>query len=884
VIFRVLFVATVFAASPLAATQVAWAAQAMHGVALVIGESKYEQLPALANPSKDARDIDRLLGDLGFDVDRVLNADGDELQEAIARFEDEAKDADIALIYYSGHGIEAKGQNFIAPTDTDLKTPETAGASMIAVQPILDALARVVPVSIILLDACRSDPFPPGQTIVLPGDTAPTPVEGHGLAPVRGPTPVAVKAADPDSFGSVIGFSASPGEPALDGAPGENSPYAAALLKHFAAGGYSFGDVMTMVTEEVYLKTKARQLPWTNSSLRKVLNFEAPADGDGDSDQSAIKSERRKLLLSIAGTPVATKKYVEQLAGQEKVPLDALYGMLDVLGIKTSDEGGDVEQQLQKGAERLKQIIAEKPQAVKTDPELERLSKLADDAEAEGAIALALKYRDAASGRADTLLDQKQKQAEQLRQDMLDIAATYAQNAATALLNFDHRHAAELYGKAYDAVKDWDKAQALTYKIGQGDALYDQGYYKADNAAITAALFVYHDALTLAPRENDPTGWSEVRDRMGQAQQVLGDRLTDPSMLETSLLSYRAALDVRTKAAMPVEWANTQNNLGNILYTIGMRQRDTAMLDEAVAAMQAALTVFTPEDMPAKWSVTLGNLTAVRVDLAALTYAATDNAEMAAAAAGVADPTNIPEVVKARADANAILEVALTTLHSALDAKGSSLNPLDRAMLSHTLASGYEQKGEMNHSPPDLRKAAQLYESVLQVHTRERTPAQWVRSSNNLAITLKKLADETGDPAPLRQAVGIYRDVVATTSRESMPLDWADYQQNLGNALAALAEYEDPAPNLDAALAADDAAGEITTVARGASKWQGLQTAIATTLLMKGLKTMDRAPVLEAQQITLAARDRMRELGAPADDFYTQYLAAVDKVLAILPK
>ena len=87
-----------------------------------------------------------------------------------------------------------------------------------------------------------------------------------------------------------------------------------------------------------------------------------------------------------------------------------------------------------------------------------------------------------------------------------------------------------------------------------------------------------------------------------------------------------------------------------------------------------------------------------------------------------------------------------------------------------------------------------------------------------------------------------------------------------------------------AVAAAYEAAGEITTVARGASKWQGLQTAIATTLLMKGLKTMDRTPVLEAQRITLAARDRMRELGAPADDFYTQYLAAVDKVLAILPK
>src|SRR6185503_593701 len=160
----------------------------LHGVALVIGESRYEQLPQLTNPGKDARDIDRLLGDLGFDVNRVLNADGSELREAIARFEVEAKDADVAMIYYSGHGIEAKGENFIAPTDTDLASPQSAGDSMIAVQPILDALAKVAPVSIVLLDACRSDPFPPGQTIVLPGDSSPSPVEGQGLAAVRGPS------------------------------------------------------------------------------------------------------------------------------------------------------------------------------------------------------------------------------------------------------------------------------------------------------------------------------------------------------------------------------------------------------------------------------------------------------------------------------------------------------------------------------------------------------------------------------------------------------------------------------------------------------------------------------------------------------------------------
>ena len=161
-----------------------------------------------------------------------------------------------------------------------------------------------------------------------------------GLVAVRGPTPAARADLPPESLGTVIGFAAEPGQPALDGPAGENSPYAAALLKHLSAGGFSFGDVMTMVTEEVYLKTKAQQLPWTNSSLRRVLTFAAPQEEDAD--QTAITSERRKLLLTIAGTPAETRDYVEALAGQEDVPLDALYGMSRVR-IKMSDAGGDLE-------------------------------------------------------------------------------------------------------------------------------------------------------------------------------------------------------------------------------------------------------------------------------------------------------------------------------------------------------------------------------------------------------------------------------------------------------------------------------------------------------------------------------------------------------------
>lgn len=873
------------AAALLLAAPAVHAAEPLHGVALVIGESRYEQLPKLDNPGKDARDIDRLLGDLGFDVDRVLNADGDELREAISRFEDAAGDADIALVYYSGHGIEAGGENFIAPTDTDLSSPESAGESMIAVQPILDALASVVPVSIVLLDACRSDPFPPGQTVLLPGDTTPTPVVGQGLAAVRGPTPVAAQANDPESLGAVIGFSASPGEPALDGPPGENSPYAAALLKHFAAAGYSFGDVMTMVGEEVYLKTKARQLPWTNSSLRRVLSFSGAAPDDAATDESAIRTARRKLLLSIAGTPAPTQKYVEALASEQQVPLDALYGMLDVLGIKAGSSGGDLEQQLKQGAEKLKQLMADKPPAdVKSDPELERLGKLADDAETEGAIALALRYRDQASARADALLSDREAQVARLKQDMLDIARTYADNAATALLNFDHLHAAELYGKAFDAVEQWDKDAALDYKLSQGDALQDQGYYTSDNQALRDALAVYMQAQALAPREANPLIWAKAQDRIGQAQQVLGERLTDDDTLNASIASYEAALAVRTRDAAPKEWAASENNLANALYTLGHRRRDIPTLARALEAFDAAAAVLTADVDPAGWSTIVNNKGSTLLDLAEYTYAASDSAEMAAYAAGNQAADQIPEVQKSRDTANAYLDAAVAMLLEALKLRTREDDALDWAMLEHTLGTAYEQRGDMNHSADDLKLSIAAYRAVLEVHTRDRMPSQWMQTSNNLAIALKQLAEETRDPAPIREAVALYRGVLEITPRDSRPLDWADYQQNLGQGLAALADYEDTLPNLEAAEAAFRAAGDVTTLDRGIAKWEGLQTALSTTLLLEGLHGHDRAKALEARAVAVATRDKLKELGQPEDPFFAQYLPMIEQVLNMLPQ
>lgn len=858
----------------------AWAEE-MRGVALVVGQSKYEELTPLVNPNEDARAIDDLLDDLGFDVERVLNADAEELREAIEEFIEDAEDADVALVYFSGHGIEVGGQNYMIPVDASLATPEAAGASLVPVSEMLDELAKVVPVTIVLLDACRSDPFPVGTIIQLPGAQAPiTIAEQDGLAPVRGPTPAAKKDLPPESLGSVIGFAAEPGQPALDGPPGENSPYAAALLKHLSAGGFSFGDVMTMVTEEVYLKTKAQQLPWTNSSLRRVLTFAAPEETDPD--QSAITSERRQLLLTIASTPAVTRTYVETLANEEAVPLDALYGMLNVLGVDAS-ASGSLEDQLRTGAVRLKELIASRTPSVKSDPELERLSKLAEAAENEGAIALALKYRDEASARADNLLAGKQAEVDALRQDMLDIAGTYAANATTAVINFDHQHAATLFAKAYEAVLDWDKTAALGYKISEGDALADRGYYHTDNTALIASIAAYATAQNLAPRETAPTEWAKIEDRIGQSMQVLGERLVDAETLKMSIGHYEAALSVRTEADAPIEWAKSQNNLANALYTLGARNTDLAVLGQSISAFEAATRILTAEAEPIRWATVVNNLAAAQTKVAEITYHATSEAEMAALMAGEADPTNIPVVKEARDAANVTLDKAIELTRAALSGDIREANPLGWAMLQHTLATALVQRGNMNHDPASFVEAVGAYRAILEVHTKDQTPAQWVRTTNNLAIALKNLSDETSDPVPLREAIELYKAVIEQTPRDQSPLDWADYQENLGNALAILSDYEQDAAPLAEALAAYKLAGEVTTIDRGAGKWQQLQVSISTTLLMQGLLTQSRDRAVEAQAVAVAARDKMLELGAPVD-FFDAYLPQVEMVIGLLPQ
>jgi uncharacterized caspase-like protein len=731
------------------------AAQELRGVALVVGESDYVALPKLINPENDARAMDDLLDDLGFDVERVLDADGDELNEQIVRFVEDAADADVALVYYSGHGFEAGGSNYLVPIDADLSSPEAAGQSVVALDALLNELAKSVPVTIVLLDACRSDIFPDGFAIQVPGATAPITISDAGLGETRGPTPLGRPDVPPDNLGMVIGFAASPGRPALDGEAGGNSPYAAALLKHLSAGGYSFGDLMTLVTEEVYLETRAQQLPWVNSSLRRVLTFGEPVESD-DADEGAIRTGRRSLLLSIASAPEPTRKFVETVAGTENVPLDSLFGMLKVMGIEATSPA-DLEKKIGEGTAKLKSMMQAAVPPASTDAEIIRLSDLATRAESEGAIAEALDFRNRASARASELSAALDTSQTAIDTERLSLAATFASNGDTALLAFDYGTAADRYGSAFDEAKEADLPLALAYIRAKGDALQSLGEYGGSSEILQRAIDTYQAGLNLADKSTQPELYGDLQNGMGRSLRVLGARETDPANLLRAVDVLAATLEVRTRAATPFKWAETQTNLGGALIPLAARENNTARLEQAVDAFKAALEVRSREGTPQDWALTMNNL---GVALQRLGEAG--------------DPARLQE--------------SADTYRAALEVRTREASPYYWASTQLNMGSVLSYLGRTTGDAASVTLAIDAFRSALLEWTRERVPLDWASAQMSLGAALQWTGVQEGSIDRLREGEAAQRAALEVYTLAETPLDWAAVSDDLGWTLRFIGE------------------------------------------------------------------------------------------------
>lgn len=226
-------------------------AQADERVALVIGNSAYEHVPGLPNPKNDAEAISDALERLDFKVIRGIDLDHAGFVAKIKEYTRAIRGANIALLYYAGHGLQVRGENYLAPIDTELFDEADLEFETIRLEAIMSQMERERRTNLVFLDACRDNPL----TLNL-AQTMGT----RSLGPDRGLAPVET------GVGTLVAYSTQPGNVAYDGT-GKHSPFTGALLEHLEAPGDDIAVILRKVRQKVLQETDGRQVPWSNSSL-----------------------------------------------------------------------------------------------------------------------------------------------------------------------------------------------------------------------------------------------------------------------------------------------------------------------------------------------------------------------------------------------------------------------------------------------------------------------------------------------------------------------------------------------------------------------------------------------------------------------------------------
>src|SRR5215470_2984249 len=134
-------------------------AHAQARIALVVGNSAYQKVVNLANPAHDAQDVSESLKRLGFTVKTIIDADFNGFRRAMLEFGRMALNADMAVFYFAGHGVEINGNNWLLPTDVELKDEADATTEAMGLQSAMQAVAAAKTLGLVILDACRNNPF-----------------------------------------------------------------------------------------------------------------------------------------------------------------------------------------------------------------------------------------------------------------------------------------------------------------------------------------------------------------------------------------------------------------------------------------------------------------------------------------------------------------------------------------------------------------------------------------------------------------------------------------------------------------------------------------------------------------------------------------------------
>ncbi|MGO9484617.1 MAG: caspase family protein [Rhodomicrobium sp.] len=299
----------------LIASLFAFPALAENRVALVVGNGNYTGQPHLPNPPHDAEDMAAALQGLGFKV--ILGTDLDKagFDAKLHEFSRSTTGADVAFFFYSGHGMQIDGVNYLVPVDAPVTKEdlEFQTVTMDFVQKLLERAKT----KIIMLDACRNNPFAAAL-----GDSL-------GTRAVNANAGLAMTTA-PD-LGYFIAFATQPGHVASDG-QGRNSPFSGSLKTHLGTAGLSISDLMIVVRNDVVQATGGQQIPWDHSALSSRFSFmdgSSPVIAADEASRKASEAAEAWGWVRDTSNPEALQQFMttypdSPLVAQAKVKLASL--------------------------------------------------------------------------------------------------------------------------------------------------------------------------------------------------------------------------------------------------------------------------------------------------------------------------------------------------------------------------------------------------------------------------------------------------------------------------------------------------------------------------------------------------------------------------------
>ena len=364
-------------------------------VALVIGNSAYKNVAKLTNPANDAAAIAGLLQRAGFEVvEAKRDLTNTEMRRTLRDFTNKSRDADMAVVYYAGHGIEVDGMNYLIPVDATLEQDSDAYDEAVALDRVLQSIEPAKRLRLVILDACRDNPF--ARTMKR---TVASRALGRGLAGV-----------EPGKPNTLIAFAAKGGSTADDGA-GANSPFTTALLKHLTTPGLDLRQAFGLIRDEVMKATDNKQEPFVYGSLGGAT------------------------VTLVPNTPVAQSSSSTQPAASPQAEVRRDYEL--ALQLNNRQAWEFFVQQYPTGfyanlaRVQLEKIAAEEGQRAATDKAKQAEAEKARLA-AEGAKATeqAKAAREAKAAEEARVAAEKQRQTEQAKADAAERARIAAERAA----------------------------------------------------------------------------------------------------------------------------------------------------------------------------------------------------------------------------------------------------------------------------------------------------------------------------------------------------------------------------------------------------------------------------------------------------------------------